>query len=193
MNGDASRKFGTDPGFGLAAGLPDTICAPEMIIRPYQPADFPRLYQINQASVPGVGAETEPSLATWFALSTCLVAAAKDTPVGFITLMLLGQSAYASPNMRWFEAYAERAGKSVIYVDRIALAPETRGQGIGEHLYQAAFDAFPGFDEIGCEVNTLPPNPGSHRFHQRLGFQAIGDATYVPGEKAVRFYTRALA
>lgn len=192
MRSDASRKFGVNPGFGLAAGLCNAICAPEMTIRPYQPSDFSRLYEINQASVPGVGTETEQSLAKWFELSTCLVAEREGAPVGFITLMELGQPAYNSPNMRWFEAYSERTGKSVIYVDRIALAPETRGMGIGERLYLAAFKTFASFDEIGCEVNTLPPNPGSHRFHQRLGFKAVGDAIYVPGEKAVRFYARAL-
>lgn len=163
-----------------------------MTIRTYQSTDFSRLYEINQASVPGVGTETEQSLATWFELSTCLVAEHEGAPTGFITLMELGQLAYDSPNMRWFEAYAERTGKSLIYVDRIALAPETRGMRIGEALYLAAFEAFASFDEIGCEVNILPPNPGSHRFHQRLGFEAVGDASYVPGEKAVRFYARAL-
>lgn len=164
-----------------------------MPIRPYRETDFSRLYAINEASVPGVGRETEASLALWLQLSTCLVATNDaDQALGFITLMELGQPAYDSPNMRWFEAYAERTGKTPIYVDRIALAPDARGHKLGEKLYHAAFEQFRAAGEIGCEVNTLPPNPGSHRFHQRLGFKPVGEATYKAGKKAVMFYIRAL-
>lgn len=164
-----------------------------MPIRSYRSEDFPRLFEANEASVPGVGAETEESLAKWISMSTCLVATdADDHALGFITVMELGQPAYDSPNMRWFETYAEETGKSVVYVDRIALSPAARGQKLGEALYQAAFEHFKSRDEIGCEVNTLPPNPGSHRFHKRLGFQSVGETTYREGEKAVMFYARPL-
>ena len=165
-----------------------------MPIRPYNQDDFPRLFAANEASVPGVGRESENSLAKWIELSTCLVATDNDNlALGFITVMELGQPAYDSPNMRWFETYVAGTQKRLVYVDRIALLPAARGQKLGEQLYLAAFEHFKSADEIGCEVNTLPPNPGSHRFHERLGFQAIGDAIYKPGEKAVRFYTRALS
>ncbi|MCR9270589.1 MAG: GNAT family N-acetyltransferase [Hyphomonadaceae bacterium] len=163
-----------------------------MSIRLYRPSDFSRVFAANEASVPGVGKESEANLAQWIELSTCLVAAdAEDEVLGFITVMEIGQPSYDSPNMRWFETYAAESGKSLVYVDRIALLPEARGQRLGEALYKEAFQRFEA-DEIGCEVNTLPPNPGSHRFHERLGFKPVGDATYKPGEKAVRFYTRSL-
>jgi predicted GNAT superfamily acetyltransferase len=165
-----------------------------MPIRPYHSEDFARVFAANEASVPGVGKESEESLARWIELSTCLVAAdAHNEALGFITVMALHQPAYDSPNMRWFESHTAETGKHLVYVDRIALLPEARGQGLGEALYQAAFEHFHDADEIGCEVNTLPPNPGSHRFHQRLGFEQVGEATYVTGEKAVAFYARALS
>lgn len=163
------------------------------MIRAFRADDFPRLYQANQASVPGVGTETEESLRKWIDMATCLVATdADDNALGFVTVMEIGQQDYDSANMRWFEDYAERTGKSVVYVDRIALSPEARGQKLGEALYEAAFEQISTADEIGCEVNTLPPNPGSHRFHQRLGFEAIGDRSYADGEKSVRYYVRSL-
>ncbi|MEO1306128.1 MAG: GNAT family N-acetyltransferase [Pseudomonadota bacterium] len=156
-------------------------------------SDLSRLLAVNEASVPGVGQESMDSLATWIALSTCLVAVDEaDIALGFITLMELGQRSYDSPNMRWFEDYSERTGRSLIYVDRIAIASEARGQGLGETLYRAAFERFQSHEEMGCEVNTLPPNPGSHRFHKRLGFRSVGETTYVPGKKVVMFYARAL-
>ena len=164
-----------------------------MTIRPYHAADLETLFATNQASVPGVGAETLNDLTTWINLATCLVATdSADQALGFITLMPLGLSAYPSPNMRWFESYSEATGKSVVYVDRIALLPEARGMRLGEQLYQTAFDQFTDTDEIGCEVNTQPPNPGSHRFYKRLGFREVGTQTFVPGEKSVTYYVRPL-
>lgn len=152
-----------------------------------------RLFAANEASVPGVGAETIQSLAKWISLATCFVATdAEDRALGFITLMKIGQPAYDSPNMRWFEIYAARTGKSVIYVDRIALLPEARGQKLGQALYGAAFEAFRTTDQIGCEVNILPPNPGSHRFHDRLGFQQVGNQVFAQDLKSVAYYVRDL-
>ena len=164
-----------------------------MSIRQYRSSDIAVLHDANQASVPGVSTETMERLSEWISLSTCFVAAdAADRPLGFLTLIAPGTLAYPSDNLRWFEAYIERTGKSVIYVDRIALLPAARGQGLGEALYRAAFDHFSSVDEIGCEVNTLPPNPGSHRFHQRLGFTQIDEQVFVPGEKSVAYYARTL-
>ena len=164
-----------------------------MPIRSYRSEDFAPVFAANEASVPGVGKESEASLARWIALSTCFVATDEsDQALGFLTVMALGQMEYDSPNMRWFESYVARTGKRMVYIDRIALLPEARGQKLGEALYQAAFEHFADAYEIGCEINTLPPNPGSHRFHKRLGFEPVGEATYVPGQKAVAFYSRSL-
>ncbi len=164
-----------------------------MAIRPYRASDLPRLHAANQASVPGVSEETETDLAKWIDLSTCFVVADRDdAALGFVTLIPTGTPDYPSENLRWFEAYSARTGRSVIYVDRIALLPDTRGQGLGETLYQAAFDHFADHDEIGCEVNVRPPNPGSHRFHKRLGFERIGDQSFANGAKSVAYYIREL-
>jgi hypothetical protein len=164
-----------------------------MPIRPYHPSDLAILHAANEASVPGVSTETETDLARWINLATCFVATGDDdAPLGFITLIEPGTRDYPSDNLRWFEAYCDRTGKSLIYVDRIALLPAARGKRLGEALYAAAFAHFSGRDEIGCEVNILPPNPGSHRFHERLGFQRVGECVYEPGAKSVAFYVRPL-
>lgn len=165
-----------------------------MAIRQYQPSDLAILHAANEASVPGVSPETPENLAKWIDLATCFVATdAGNAPLGFLTLIAPGTHDYPSDNLRWFETYCARSGKTLIYVDRIALLPEARGQRLGEALYQVAFAHFSDHDEIGCEVNTEPPNPGSHRFHERLGFQRVGERTYEPGAKAVAFYARALS
>lgn len=165
-----------------------------MLIRHYLPGDLPAIYEINCASTPGVGEETPQSLEKWILLSTCLVAADEaDAPLGFINLIPPGTLAYDSANLRWIEAYYATAGAEVIYVDRIAVAQSARGQGIGEALYRAAFERYaPQAHKICCEVNSLPPNPGSLRFHKRLGFHQIGARSYAEGEKAVIYLERPL-
>jgi len=161
------------------------------VIRRYQSTDLPALYAINQASTPGVGSEdSAESLARWIELSTCLVAEDEaGEPLGFITLIPAGTTGYTSANLRWCDANCE----DFIYVDRIAVSEAARGQRLGQHLYAAAFAAFAGkVSQITCEVNRLPPNPGSQRFHERLGFRQIGERGYDDGRKAVIYYARRL-
>ena len=163
-----------------------------MPIRAYTPADLPALFAINAESVPNVSAESEASLDRLIALGTCLVAAdSTGTPLGFINLIEPGEMAYPSDNLRWIEDWMAREGASAHYVDRIAIGETARGQGIGEALYRAAFEAAKPNAFLCCEVNTAPDNPGSHRFHQRLGFNPIGDHRYR-ADYAVRFYNRPL-
>ncbi|KCZ47099.1 MULTISPECIES: GNAT family N-acetyltransferase [unclassified Hyphomonas] len=159
-------------------------------IRAYAPADLPALHAINEQGVPGVSRETPEDLAKWLSLSECLVAVGEDgQPVGFLNLVPPGTAAYTSDNLRWFEA----RGGNVNYVDRIAIDARARGQRIGEALYQAVFAVCAGrYDAIGCEVNRLPPNPGSLRFHKRLGFEEVGGQAFVPGEKEVIYLERKL-
>ncbi|KCZ84907.1 GNAT family acetyltransferase [Hyphomonas adhaerens MHS-3] len=159
-------------------------------IRAYVPSDLPALHAINEQGVPGVSRETAESLGKWVSLSECLVAV-DDTgrPIGFLNLVPPGTAAYTSDNLRWFEAREGNAN----YVDRIAIDASARGQRIGEALYEAAFAACAGrYDSIGCEVNRVPPNPGSLRFHKRLGFVEVGAQAFVPGKKEVIYLERAL-
>jgi hypothetical protein len=100
-------------------------------------------------------------------------------------------SAYASPNYAWVSA---RFGRFV-YVDRVVVAPEARGTGLGRRLYHAvsaaARDA--GLGRVVCEVNLVPPNPGSLAFHTALGFREIGRAELPDRGKTVAYLARELA
>ena len=164
---------------------------PAVTLRVYEARDLGALYAINQASTPGVGSEASAQgLKRWIDLSTCFVAVDEaDQPLGFITLIAAGTAEYDSANLRWCEANCD----DFIYVDRIAIAEHARGRRIGEALYRKVFQAFAGkHRQITCEVNKLPPNPRSQRFHERLGFQVIGERSYDEGRKAVLYYARML-
>ncbi|MEL6830181.1 MAG: GNAT family N-acetyltransferase [Pseudomonadota bacterium] len=153
--------------------------------------DVERLFEINGLSVPGVSSETYTDLRLILDLGETFVACdASDFPLGFVNFITPGTQAYQSANLRWFEAWQVQTGKSVQYVDRIAIDPAARGMGLGERLYQHAFVETGSFDGLGCEVNLLPPNPGSHRFHKRLGFKEVGRQVFVPNSKQVAYYVR---
>ena len=163
-------------------------------IRAYQPSDLDAVYEINCQSTPGVSEETRTALEAIIALPDCHVLTGhKSEVLGFITLIQPGTFAYESPNLRWFEGWKAETGNDLIYVDRIALHQNVRGKGLGEMLYHYAFKTHAARGFITAEVNTIPDNPGSQRFHQRLGFERVGEQTFKPGEKAVAYYARPLA
>lgn len=159
-----------------------------MPTRPYTPSDLPALHAINVAGEPGVGAVTAAELGAIIEEGDCLISVnASDDPLGFL-LTLGPEAGYASPNYEWFASRYE----SFVYVDRIAIAGEARGQGLGGMLYDAAFARFAGKALLmGCEVNVAPPNPGSMRFHRRLGFDEVGHQSFAE-DKAVAYLARRL-
>lgn len=106
-------------------------------------------------------------------------------------LLALDESAtYDSPNYAWLKARYPR----FVYVDRIAVAAHARGRGLAGILYEDLFvrAAQAGHDLIVCEVNTVPPNPGSDAFHAALGFKEVGKAVLADRGKSVRYLERRL-
>ncbi|ESQ89372.1 hypothetical protein ABAC460_12745 [Asticcacaulis sp. AC460] len=97
---------------------------------------------------------------------------------------------YDSPNFLWFKARYDR----FCYIDRVVIAASAQGRGLGKALYQHLFEAAKtaGFNSVVCEVNLDPPNPGSIAFHERLGFEAVGEQT-LPNGKTVRYFACAVA
>ncbi|MEO1113456.1 MAG: GNAT family N-acetyltransferase [Pseudomonadota bacterium] len=142
-------------------------------IRSFEPGDLGALLSLNSAAVPAVnalGAEDMLDLVNQSLL--CLVAIVDETPVGM--LLCFGEGAeYASPNYRWLSDRFEQFA----YTDRIFVDDAQRGRKIGDALYSELFERMAGTGRcFTCEVNERPPNPGSLRFHARLGFREIGKA-----------------
>ncbi|MCX2721666.1 GNAT family N-acetyltransferase [Roseibium salinum] len=154
--------------------------------RPCRPGDLSRLLQLNNAAVPAVNELTAEELLDLInSALICLVAEAGETAAGF--LLCIGDgTGYESRNYRWL---SERLS-NFAYTDRIAVDETLRGQKIGDALYAALFRHFAGTQRcFVCEVNERPPNPGSVRFHKRLGFEEIGRSDH--GDKAVVYMKRA--
>jgi predicted GNAT superfamily acetyltransferase len=87
-------------------------------------------------------------------------------------------------NYAWFRQRYERFA----YVDRIVIAPHTRGQRIGQQLYShLVHDArSEGHTLLGCEVNIVPLNAPSLRFHDHFGFKPLEDSQ-TSAHKTVRY------
>lgn len=97
---------------------------------------------------------------------------------------------YDHKNLKWLRTRFEK----FYYIDRIIINAAAQGKGLGQKLY-ADFEAEArrhGLPRLVCEVNTKPNNPGSHKFHEQLGFRAIGDADYPGFKAAVRYYEKPL-
>jgi hypothetical protein len=143
------------------------------MIRDLNPTDLERLVELNTAAVPAVSESDAAGMQRLLALSALAPAIVDDTDtvLAFALLMTPGAD-YESENYRFFEA----RGTDFLYVDRIVVAESARGRGLGAELYRAVFAAAreQGRAEVTCEVNLDPPNPGSLRFHGRLGFAEVG-------------------
>lgn len=97
---------------------------------------------------------------------------------------------YDHKNLQWLRARYEQ----FYYIDRVIIAAEAHGRGYGRKLY-ADFEAEArrrGLPRLVCEVNTKPNNPGSHKFHESLGFTALADVDYPDYDATLRYYEKRL-
>lgn len=93
-------------------------------------------------------------------------------------------------NLKWLRSRI----KNFFYIDRVIIDETAHGKGYGRALYNdlAGFARNAGYEALACEVNTVPDNPASHRFHLSMGFTPIGEQTFKDGVKAVRYYVKDL-
>ena len=144
------------------------------IVRNIEITDLARVLAINNANTPGVSELTLSELET--DITNCLHALAIDNEHGEVCAFCITfapDAPDAGVNHRWFaERYA-----SFVYLDRIAIDPTYQNLGLGVLLYQSVEQQMIDSAQhslLCCEVNLEPPNPGSLRFHHRIGFTEVG-------------------
>ena len=161
------------------------------MIRTLQAGDYPVVSAINEANRPAVGPMDEARLTLLADIAPfCRVIEVDRTVIGFMLGMTESSTRYDSPNYRWFAARHARFA----YVDRVAMSVVTRNQGWGARLY-GAFEAWAIGEQLPvlrAEVNTIPDNPGSHRFHQRFGFTEVARCRPYDPQAEVAMYEKAL-
>lgn len=141
-------------------------------LRDYEPADERAVLAINEANVPEVGPLDAVKLAAFTGSAWWMPVVEREGEVVGFAILLVEGAPYESPNYLWFADRHERFA----YVDRIAMSAGARSLGVGGSIYREAQDRArrERRDVLCAEVNTIPPNEGSQRFHARHGFEEVG-------------------
>ncbi|GAB5471004.1 MAG: hypothetical protein Kilf2KO_40340 [Rhodospirillales bacterium] len=159
-------------------------------LRALTKADLPWLLALNDACVPAVNALDATAMEALLC-EAVWTGAVEQAGLPLAVLIAFAPGAcYRSTNYAWFDAQEE----SFAYIDRVMVAQEGRGQGLGRRLYEAlaAWASEAGYPRLCCEVNEVPPNPQSIAFHESLGFKALVSRINPADGKQVRMFERRL-
>lgn len=154
-----------------------------MDIRAATESDFDDILGLNDREVEKTSPMDRERLVRLVHMSAyCKVAAAQDQVVAFL-IAIREQAPYESENYRWFAGRLE----TFLYIDRIVVAQEYAGRGVGSRLYDDlfAFARSQGVETVTCEYNLDPPNPASRAFHDKFGFKELGTQWLAGGSKRV--------
>ena len=155
--------------------------------------DLARVLEINNANTPGVSELTMSELET--DIENCLHALAVDNKHGEVCAFCITfapDAPDAGANHQWFSERYE----SFVYLDRIAIDSNHQNRGLGALLYQAVERHMLASAEhslLCCEVNLEPPNPGSLRFHHRIGFTEVGQSIGDYANHRVSYLSKSLS
>lgn len=140
-----------------------------VLLRDIRATDLSVIHAINEAGTPGVHTASPAELAAITRVSCIALVAQIDGLVAGFCQVLPPGADYASVNYAWFsERYDD-----FVYLDRVAVALEFRGQGVGRRLYEEV-ERRTRASWFTLEVNLRPRNDGSLRFHARNGFVEVG-------------------
>lgn len=145
----------------------------ELVIRPAAARDLPGILAVQQACYGDGFLESGEALASRWARSPamCLVALKGPEVVGY--LLSHAWHAWAPPKLHVPLPAADTADV-LWFVHDMAIAPEGRGQRLGERLYAAARAAA---HAQGLRQSRLVAVQGADAFWRRLGYQPVAVET----------------
>ena len=155
------------------------MTANELEPRLFLESDIDAALELNNLNAPAVGEIDRTQLEFLIEHSLYSFAIGADTLHAFCITFAPG-APYTSVNYQWFsQNYSE-----FVYLDRIVVSEKMRNNSLGAKLY-AAVEQRMIKDRcapiLTCEVNLNPPNTGSMRFHNRIGFREVGQQDSKPG------------
>lgn len=160
-----------------------------LTVRDAGPADLAEILAINNAATPNVNALDAEPWAWLTAHATYHRIAVDAEGIAGVILCVPAGLPYWSDNYKWFTARFS----DFLYLDRVVVAERARNRGVGTALYADLHATVAGrWPRVTLEVNLRPPNPGSQRFHERLGYQPVGVRESEGGAYAVQMYERAV-
>ncbi len=98
------------------------------------------------------------------------------------------QATYEGENYHWFKGRYNK----FVYVDRIVIGDTLQRQGLAGLFYDdlITYAKNRAATHLCAEVNITPSNPASHAFHNKMGFEKVGEAHV--GGKQVQYYAKQL-
>ena len=137
---------------------------------------------LNKQNIPAVGKLDKKSYDMFLEYSDYFKLIKYDGYfIGFM-IALLPNRPYESVNYKWFE----KNYKSFIYIDRIVLSFKYQNKGLGSLFYDDLKNNFKdSYGPMTCEVNVMPKNDISMKFHKKYGFKEVGQQTTENGKKLV--------
>lgn len=151
-----------------------------MTIRKASEKDLKNILELNQAAVPHVSSVGMDEM-EWFLKEAdpFLVVESEGEIAGFMIVLQSGLE-YQSLNYRFFCGNF----KEFDYVDRIVIGEKHRRKNLGSGLYEHLF-SYSDEKIVTCEINVVPSNPDSMKFHKALGFNKIAEQLTEQGKKRV--------
>ena len=152
-----------------------------MKIRSANAADAVQIADLNDVFVSVTSPMDAQRFLELFELcSYCLVVDDGEQLLGFVIAMRNG-APYDNGNYQWFEARV----RNMVYVDRIVLAADKRGQGLGHQLYEelSTMALADGCSVMTAEMDIEPPNTHSLHFHNKRGFVEHGQRVLEGGKR----------
>ena len=151
----------------------------ELEPRLFLASDIDAALELNNLNAPAVGEIDRTTLEFLIEHSLYSFAIGTDTLHAFCITFAPG-APYTSVNYQWFsEKYSD-----FVYLDRIVVSETMRNNSLGAKLYMAVEQRMLKdrcAPILTCEVNLIPPNTGSIRFHNRIGFREVGQQDSKPG------------
>ena len=145
------------------------MTAEYVTIRPADMRDMAFVLTSNAANVEVLSPMDEDGFKTFLkSAELFLIAQVHGAPAGFLIALREGDSVYGSENYRWFcKNYS-----NFLYIDRVVIDGSFRGMKIGQKLYSAVFDhaAKTGAPYVTAEIDVIPYNEASLKFHAAMGF-----------------------
>ncbi len=135
-----------------------------------------KIFILNQENTPEVGSLSSiEHLRQLIQLSSYQFYVSKDNEITGFIICFREKSSYDSPNYKFFS----NTESKFLYIDRIAIKDSYRRQNIGKSFYELIEKiAIENEMPLCCEVNTLPENLISIKFHEDFGFKKIDDKKY---------------
>ena len=161
----------------------------KILIRDVAPEDRDYIIELNETNVEVLSPMDEEKYQFFIENSDMYKVAEVDgDTAAFLITLREGRPYRTSENYTWFMNNYDRFA----YVDRIVIDEKYRHMGIGRMLYEMTFDKAreDGVPIVTAEIDIIPYNEPSLKFHESMGFEEVGQQVIRGGEIKVSLQVR---